>query len=79
MAHQITGRDLLFAGPSIQALWRNLYPNAGFENAEAVLEAYSAGQRDFGENFVQEGLEKIAQVGVQIRFTSGLNPAICSS
>ncbi len=30
--------------------------------AEAVLEAYSAGQRDFGENFVQEGLEKIAQV-----------------
>ena len=30
--------------------------------AEAVLEAYSAGQRDFGENFVQEGLEKIARV-----------------
>ena len=30
--------------------------------AEAVLEAYAAGQRDFGENFVQEGLEKIAQV-----------------
>ena len=30
--------------------------------AEAVLEAYSAGQRDFGENFVQEGLEKIAAV-----------------
>ena len=30
--------------------------------ADAVLEAYSAGQRDFGENFVQEGLEKIAAV-----------------
>ncbi len=29
---------------------------------EAVLEAYAAGQRDFGENFVQEGLEKIAAV-----------------
>ena len=27
---------------------------------EAVLEAADAGQRDFGENFVQEGLEKIA-------------------
>jgi hypothetical protein len=31
--------------------------------AAAVLEAYSAGQRDFGENFVQEGLDKIAAVG----------------
>jgi pyridoxal phosphate enzyme (YggS family) len=31
--------------------------------AEAVLEAYSAGQRDFGENFVQEGLDKIATIG----------------
>ena len=30
--------------------------------AEAVLEAYAAGQRDFGENFVQEGVEKIAEV-----------------
>ena len=30
--------------------------------AETVLEAYSAGQRDFGENFVQEGLEKITEV-----------------
>lgn len=30
--------------------------------ASAVLEAYAAGQRDFGENFVQEGLEKIAAV-----------------
>jgi pyridoxal phosphate enzyme (YggS family) len=30
--------------------------------AEAVLEAYDAGQREFGENFVQEGLEKIAAV-----------------
>jgi len=28
-----------------------------------VLEAVAAGQRDFGENFVQEGLEKIAAVG----------------
>jgi len=30
--------------------------------AAAVLEAYAAGQRDFGENFVHEGLEKIAAV-----------------
>jgi pyridoxal phosphate enzyme (YggS family) len=30
--------------------------------AEAVLEAYAAGQRDFGENFVQEGVAKIAAV-----------------
>ena len=29
----------------------------------AVLEAASAGQRDFGENFVQEGVEKIEQAG----------------
>ena len=27
-----------------------------------VIEAVAAGQRDFGENFVQEGLEKIAAV-----------------
>jgi pyridoxal phosphate enzyme (YggS family) len=33
------------------------------KSPEAVLEAYAAGQRDFGENFVQEGLEKIAAVG----------------
>ena len=30
---------------------------------EAILEAADAGQRDFGENFVQEGLEKIAAAG----------------
>ena len=30
---------------------------------ECVLEAASAGQRDFGENFVQEGLMKIDQAG----------------
>lgn len=30
---------------------------------EAVLEAAAAGQLDFGENFVQEGLEKIAAAG----------------
>ncbi len=30
--------------------------------AGAVLEAYAAGQRDFGENFVSEGVEKIAAV-----------------
>lgn len=29
---------------------------------EAVLEACAAGQREFGENYVQEGLEKIAKV-----------------
>jgi uncharacterized pyridoxal phosphate-containing UPF0001 family protein len=27
---------------------------------EKIREAYAAGQRDFGENFVQEGVEKIA-------------------
>lgn len=30
---------------------------------EAVLELAAAGQRDFGENFVQEGVDKIAQAG----------------
>ena len=30
--------------------------------AEAVLEAIAAGQRAFGENYVQEGVEKIADV-----------------
>jgi pyridoxal phosphate enzyme (YggS family) len=30
---------------------------------EAILEAAAAGQRDFGENFVQEGIEKIAACG----------------
>jgi len=29
----------------------------------AILAAVEAGQRDFGENFVQEGLEKIAAIG----------------
>jgi len=29
----------------------------------AILAAAAAGQRDFGENFVQEGLEKIAETG----------------
>ena len=27
---------------------------------EKIREAYAAGQREFGENFVQEGVEKIA-------------------
>ena len=30
---------------------------------EAILEAAAAGQRDFGENFVQEGLQKIEKCG----------------
>ena len=30
---------------------------------EAILEAADAGQRDFGENFVQEGLQKIENCG----------------
>jgi pyridoxal phosphate enzyme (YggS family) len=30
---------------------------------DAILEAARAGQRDFGENFVQEGLEKIQKCG----------------
>jgi pyridoxal phosphate enzyme (YggS family) len=29
----------------------------------AILEAAAAGQRDFGENFVQEGIDKIKQAG----------------
>jgi pyridoxal phosphate enzyme (YggS family) len=29
----------------------------------AIIEAADAGQRDFGENFVQEGLSKITQIG----------------
>ena len=29
----------------------------------SIVEAAEAGQRDFGENFVQEGLEKIAAIG----------------
>jgi pyridoxal phosphate enzyme (YggS family) len=31
------------------------------QSLDKVLEAAAAGQRDFGENFVQEGLDKIAQ------------------
>jgi pyridoxal phosphate enzyme (YggS family) len=42
---------------------QDLLAKAAEKPAEAVLEAYAAGQRDFGENFVQEGLEKIAAVG----------------
>ena len=30
--------------------------------ADAVLEAVGAGQRDFGENYIQEGVDKIAAV-----------------
>lgn len=32
------------------------------QNASAITEAYEAGQRAFGENYVQEALEKIAQL-----------------
>ena len=31
-------------------------------SVEAVIAAIEAGQRDFGENYVQEGVEKIAQI-----------------
>jgi pyridoxal phosphate enzyme (YggS family) len=34
--------------------------------AAAVLEAVSAGQRAFGENYLQEGLDKIAAVGAAL-------------
>lgn len=38
-------------------------------SAEAVREAYDAGQRRFGENYVQEGLDKIAALqGLQIEW-----------
>ncbi len=33
------------------------------KSIEAILEAAAAGQRDFGENFVQEGVEKIQNCG----------------
>jgi pyridoxal phosphate enzyme (YggS family) len=33
------------------------------QRVSSVIEAAMAGQRDFGENFVQEGLKKIAAVG----------------
>ena len=36
----------------------------------SVREAYAAGQRDFGENYVQEALAKIAELG-DLRSTSG--------
>lgn len=32
------------------------------QNAAAIAQAYAAGQRAFGENYVQEALEKIAQL-----------------
>ena len=31
------------------------------QSISKIIDAANAGQRDFGENFVQEGLEKIAQ------------------
>ena len=31
--------------------------------AEAVIEAVKAGQRDFGENYIQEAMEKIDEIG----------------
>ena len=34
-----------------------------WRSAETILEAVATGQRDFGENVVQEGLKKIAEVG----------------
>jgi pyridoxal phosphate enzyme (YggS family) len=38
-------------------------------SAEAVREAYAAGQRDFGENKVQEGLQKIEQTAdIRVRW-----------
>jgi len=33
------------------------------QSAETVLEAVSAGQRDFGENFAKEGIDKMAATG----------------
>jgi uncharacterized pyridoxal phosphate-containing UPF0001 family protein len=33
---------------------------------EKIREAYAAGQRDFGENFVQEGVEKIAAMAKRL-------------
>lgn len=40
-------------------------------DAAAVLEAVQAGQRDFGENYLQEALDKMAQVEIQIRQLQG--------
>ena len=41
----------------------NLLAVSKKQPVSAILEAAEAGQRDFGENFVQEGLEKIAASG----------------
>lgn len=41
----------------------NLLAVSKKQPVSAILEAADAGQRDFGENFVQEGLEKIATSG----------------
>jgi pyridoxal phosphate enzyme (YggS family) len=41
----------------------NLLAVSKKQPVSAVLAAAKAGQRDFGENFVQEGLEKIASAG----------------
>ena len=43
-----------------------------------ILEAARSGQRDFGENFVQEALEKIALAEAQARLEFEDSPAIPS-
>jgi PLP dependent protein len=44
------------AGPRLLAVSKK-------QRVESILAAVAAGQRDFGENYVQEGLAKIAAVG----------------
>lgn len=39
-----------------------------FKSVDAILEAYEAGCRDFGENYVQELVEKQAQLPADIRW-----------
>lgn len=39
-----------------------------FKSSEYILEAYNAGQRDFGENYVQELVDKYAQLPKDIRW-----------
>lgn len=43
---------------------------------EAVIEAVSGGQRDFGENYVQEGLEKIAALKLWAQ-GQAQSPSLC--
>ena len=46
----------------------NLIAVSKTKPVEAILEAYNAGQRDFGENYVEELVEKAPQLPTDIRW-----------